>query len=76
MNRSKFKDSFYMYINVRFFFFLNSFPPPFVTGFNNEAWLYNDTAKNWLNWLPADTVTTIQKLVYFEYLLFAFLLFT
>ncbi|XP_060565610.1 sphingomyelin phosphodiesterase-like [Ruditapes philippinarum] len=40
---------------------VDSFPPPFVTGNDSEAWLYNNAAKNWLNWLPAATETTIKK---------------
>lgn len=40
---------------------VDSFPPPFITGNNSEDWLYNRAAKNWLNWLPAETESTIKK---------------
>ncbi|XP_065838214.1 sphingomyelin phosphodiesterase-like [Oscarella lobularis] len=40
---------------------VNSFPPPFVTGNDSEAWLYDTLSENWSkDWLPASTVDTIR----------------
>ncbi|XP_060565615.1 sphingomyelin phosphodiesterase-like [Ruditapes philippinarum] len=45
---------------------VDSFPPPYITGNQSETWLYNNVAKNWLNWLPKDTETTIKRAGYYS----------
>ena len=39
---------------------VNSFPPPFVTGYNSHKWLLDTLATNWGKDLPADTLKTIR----------------
>lgn len=44
---------------------VNSFPPSYITGNDAETWLYNETAKLWKNWLPADTMKDIKRAGYY-----------
>ena len=39
---------------------VNSFPPPFVTGYNSHKWLLDTLATHWGKDLPADTLKTIR----------------
>ena len=40
---------------------VNSFPPPYVTGYNSHQWLLKSVAKDWSRWLPDSTIPTIEK---------------
>jgi sphingomyelin phosphodiesterase len=40
---------------------VNSFPPPFITGYNSLDWLLEGAAKDWSSWLPSDAIDTVLK---------------
>ncbi|NWR59894.1 ASM phosphodiesterase, partial [Bucorvus abyssinicus] len=39
---------------------VNAFPPPFVTGNQSAAWLYDAMAEAWQGWLPPDALDTLR----------------
>ncbi|NXY85980.1 ASM phosphodiesterase, partial [Alcedo cyanopectus] len=39
---------------------VNAFPPPFVTGNQSAAWLYDAMAEAWAPWLPPDALQTLR----------------
>ncbi|EDO31208.1 predicted protein, partial [Nematostella vectensis] len=47
---------------------VNSFPPPSITDENSNSWLRNELAKDWGNWLPEYTMSTIKKGAFYSVL--------
>ena len=40
---------------------VNSFPPHYVTGYNDVNWLYDFLQKAWKPWLTADALSTVKQ---------------
>jgi len=48
---------------------VNSFPPNYISGYNNISWLYDALARAWSPWLPLDSIETVKQSGYYTVLI-------